>query len=243
MKIMSLNVWGGRAGSITIDYIKEQIDIDVFCFQEVFNGGEDDPREIAENIPEKQYDFFNKLIDALPEYEGHFASHLGGYYGLAMFVRRGIEHGDQDMVIVHDIEDESVLDEDLGHQRRVIQVMEIEGCTVANFHGLWNGKGKSDSPERIVQSQNIVKTLEGRENIVLIGDYNLAPDTESMKILEDSGLENLITKHGITSTRPPIYTKPMRYADYALISEGMEYKNFEVRQDEVSNHLPLVLEV
>jgi exonuclease III len=244
MKIMSLNVWGGRAGDITIEYIKEQKDVDVFCLQEVFNGGEDDLLEISEDVEGKQFDFYSQLVEALPEHRGFFAPCLGHYYGLAIFVRNGLDVSPMNVSTAHICADKSILSTDsLGHHCRIVQILEVEGVTIANFHGLWNGKGKGDSPERVAQSQNIVKALEGRENVVLIGDYNLAPDTESIKILEDSGLVNLITKHGITSTRPPIYTKLMRYADYALISEGMDYKNFEVRQDEVSDHLPLVLEL
>jgi endonuclease/exonuclease/phosphatase (EEP) superfamily protein YafD len=58
--------------------------------------------------------------------------------------------------------------------------------TVVNFHGLWNGKGKTDTPDRIAQSQNILRFLEGVDGeIILCGDFNLLPDTESLRMFED----------------------------------------------------------
>ncbi len=57
--------------------------------------------------------------------------------------------------------------------------------TVVNFHGLWNGKGKTDTPDRIAQSQNILRFLEGVDGeIILCGDFNLLPDTESLRMFE-----------------------------------------------------------
>jgi endonuclease/exonuclease/phosphatase family metal-dependent hydrolase len=78
---------------------------------------------------------------------------------------------------------------------------------------------------------------------LLIGDYNLNPDTESLKKLEEHGLVNLISAHGVTSTRSSHYTKEGKYADYALLSPTVQVEKFEVLADEVSDHLPLHLTV
>lgn len=38
MKLVSLNIWGGKQFDTLIDYIQRHSrDVDVFCFQEVFN--------------------------------------------------------------------------------------------------------------------------------------------------------------------------------------------------------------
>ncbi len=63
-----------------------------------------------------------------------------------------------------------------------------------------------------------------------------------MKKLEDFGLRNLIKEYGITSTRTSFYTKPEKFADYMLVSPGVEVKDFKVLPDEVSDHSPLYLE-
>ena len=113
-------------------------------------------------------------------------------------------------------------------------------CTIINVHGLWNGNGKNDSPERILQSKNIIAFLESVDTPkILCGDFNLRPDTESVKILENKML-NLIRHYRITSTRTSFYTKPEKYADYIFISPEVKTITFEVLADEVSDHSPLV---
>ena len=77
----------------------------------------------------------------------------------------------------------------------------------------------------------------------MCGDFNLLPDTESIKILESSGLRSLIKEYNITSTRTSFYTKPAKYADYILVTPGIEVKDFKVLTDEVSDHSPLFLEI
>ncbi len=55
-------------------------------------------------------------------------------------------------------------------------------------------------------------------------------------------MRNLIKEHGITSTRSHHYTKPVKFADYAIVSKDLDVIKFEVLQDPVSDHLPLLLE-
>jgi exonuclease III len=41
MKIISLNTWGGMAGrQPLLDFFVAHKDVDVFCLQEIWNGGE-----------------------------------------------------------------------------------------------------------------------------------------------------------------------------------------------------------
>ena len=112
-----------------------------------------------------------------------------------------------------------------------------------NFHGLWNGQGKSDSADRIAQSRRLLDFLAGRrEPFVVGGDFNLAPDTRSLKMLEKAGLRNLVAEFGVTSTRTSLYTRPERFADYVFVSASVDVRAFRVLPDEVSDHAPLMLE-
>jgi len=140
-----------------------------------------------------------------------------------------------------------VPEEDLGNHARNIQYVTLETIrgliTVINFHGLWNGQGKGDSEERLTQSENILNFVKGLSNdFILCGDFNLLPETKSLKMLEEHGLRNLIKEYGITSTRTSFYTKPERYADYIFTTKGMEVKEFKVLPEEVSDHSALLLE-
>ena len=113
---------------------------------------------------------------------------------------------------------------------------------VCNLHGHWTPNFKGDNPARLEQSKNIKKLLDGFDGAkILCGDFNVAPDTKSMAILETS-MRNLIKEHKITSTRSHFYTKEVKFADYIMVSPGIQVKKFEVIQDIVSDHLPLLLE-
>jgi endonuclease/exonuclease/phosphatase family metal-dependent hydrolase len=102
--------------------------------------------------------------------------------------------------------------------------------------------GKSDSPERIAQSQKIRNFLDSIDKPkILCGDFNLRPDTESMKILE-KGMNNLIQIYDITSTRTSLYDKEEKFADYVLTSPDVVIKAFQKLFHEVSDHAPLLLE-
>lgn len=54
---------------------------------------------------------------------------------------------------------------------------------------------------------------------ILIGDLNLDPDTESIKILEKE-MRNLVKKYSIQTTRSDLYSKKeiMPLADYCFVS-------------------------
>jgi endonuclease/exonuclease/phosphatase family metal-dependent hydrolase len=119
--------------------------------------------------------------------------------------------------------------------------------TFINFHGLWTdkkeGRGKQDIEERLEQSENILKFTSKLSNpYILCGDFNLLPDTESIKKFERAGLKNLIREYNITSTRTSYYTRPEKHADYAFVSDGIEVKDFKILPDKISDHAPMSLE-
>ena len=73
-------------------------------------------------------------------------------------------------------------------------------------------------------------------------NFNLLPDTESIKKFERAGLKNLIREYNITSTRTSYYTRPEKHADYAFVSDGIEVKDFKILPDKISDHAPMSLE-
>jgi endonuclease/exonuclease/phosphatase family metal-dependent hydrolase len=78
--------------------------------------------------------------------------------------------------------------------------------------------------------------------VILLGDYNLNPETQSLAILTQ-GRRNLISEYSIATTRSALYTKPLPYADYAIVSPDIVIKSFAVPYTEASDHLPLVVEI
>lgn len=119
---------------------------------------------------------------------------------------------------------------------------ENEVYTIANFHGLWSGAGKGDTDERIAQSKSIRRIIETdfKGKIVLVGDFNVNPETESMRIV-DGGMINLIKVNNIASTRSSFHKWPNKFADYIIVSKDVRVLDFKVLQENISDHLPISL--
>lgn len=121
-------------------------------------------------------------------------------------------------------------------------IVDDQTYTVVNVHGLWNGAGKTDTSERIAQSQNIKKFVDTiNHKKIICGDFNLRPDTTSFEIISE-GLNDQIQINNIISTRSKYYEKYEKFADYIFTSPDLSVNDFKVWPDEISDHLPLFLD-
>ncbi len=224
-----------------MEFIKRNQDVDIFCFQEIYDGAE---KVMAAEYPEDMLNGFSDLQVLLPEHQGFFRPALLGVYGIAIFIKKDITILEEGEKLIHLSESQSISD---GHHSRNLQWIKFnfEGkiFTVMNVHGLWNGEGKNDTPERIAQSKIIREFMDRTDNPkILCGDFNLNPDTESVKILEES-MNNLVKDYSVTSTRASFYNKQGKFADYIFTSPDITVKHFEVLPEEVSDHSILFLEI
>jgi endonuclease/exonuclease/phosphatase family metal-dependent hydrolase len=120
---------------------------------------------------------------------------------------------------------------------------------LCNFHGLAYPGNKMDTPERLTQSEGIInffKDISG--SIIIGGDFNLDPSTESIKKFEISGYRNLVMDLNIPTTRNKIAWEkypddPQLYCDYVFVSPDINVQNFTVPSVIVSDHQPLILEI
>jgi len=249
MKLLSLNIWGGRIGpEKLLGFFKKYNDVDVFCLQEVYAGPQDD---IHDHLDRDESDRImwharQNIEKALSGYHSFFHSQYLENYGLQLLIKRSLDIKNSGDFFVYKHK-QFVPTDSIGRRARNLQYATISvdktQFTVINFHGLWNGQGKGDSDERIEQSAAVVEFLNTLTTPVLLaGDFNLIPDTKSMAILEQTGLQNLITHNGIISTRTSLYDKPVKFADYVLVSPSLSVSSFTVLPDEVSDHSALLLE-
>ena len=251
MNIVTLNTWGGRAGKEKLlDCLREnRVNVDIFCLQEIWNGRHEVRGTLAGGVVLNDIypELLSEIKEILVDYDCNFQSQFRDYFGLALFVKKDIKTMEYGGQFVHK-EEGYENPHDIGKHARKIQFVRIgeyaTPLTVINFHGLWNGEGKGDSDDRILQSQNILSFLkEQTGEVILCGDFNLTPDTESLRIIGSSGLRNLISEYGITSTRTSLYAKPVRHASYVFVSDGIQVADFKVLPEEVSDHAALLLEI
>jgi len=173
-------------------------------------------------------------------------------FGLATFVHRSLAISGQAMDFVHG----AFSPDGYGaHPRpRNAQVLRLfdyaagRPVVVAQLHGLRDMAGKGDTPARVAQTEALVELIgrvrrEG-DALVVCGDLNVLPDSTTFEILGQLGLIELVTSRGFAGTRTSLYPKDGRFADYMLVSADVNVTRFEVvRQPEVSDHCPLLLEI
>lgn len=258
MRLITLNTWANRVHDPLIDFVKrEASQTDVFCFQEVYHTTSD--RVHTTDSQHERADGLQQLQNALgSDFNSYYATVQSGVhgegranfhleYGNATFIKKVHTVIDEQSVFVYRSAEDTALIPALGKPRRPIatKLKSADGkvYVVINFHGLWQaGTDKKDIPDRLEQSRRLREVMDSySEPIILAGDFNLLPDGVSMRMLEE-GMKNLVTEYGVTSTRSSFYEKPIRLADYILVSPEIPVIKFEVLQDEVSDHLPLMLE-
>lgn len=252
MKLISLNVWGGKIYDPLINFIKNYSDkADIFCLQDVLFGHEavftekDGGRiNIYEEIKNILLDF--NSVKHRTDNESHFHSEaldpsIG--CGQTIFIRKplefketgGFKTGDSNLWNGGNMVSGK-------HQWAKFRSNDIE-YVIMNVHGMWQAESsKMDTPERITQSKNINEFFSPMDSKkILCGDLNLIPSGKAMEILGHN-MFNLIKKYDIKSTRSSHYAKSEKFADYILVSPDVKVKDFKVLDDEVSDHLPLYLD-
>ncbi len=236
MNILSLNCWGGRLKQPLLSFFATHQDIDIFCLQEVFSA--DNAAAARDYRPDFDFKLYDDIAALLPDHVGYFGENQGdSLWELAIFVRKGIDvHAAGSLPICNLAGDHP------RHLQYVTLTADNKPITVANVHGAWIKEGKYDIPERIRQSEIIIeflRSLNGEK--ILVGDFNLLPETRSIKLLEEH-FKNLIAAYNISSTRTKFYIKSLdQFADYIFLSDGVEAQTLSVLPDEISDHAPLLL--
>lgn len=252
MKLITLNTWGGRALHPLMHFFRRRAsETDIFCLQEVFDTEQAalDSRHPDEHV---RGDLFKKISAELKDFEGSFAYFDDNPHrqSLAIFAHRTVPIKTIADFIVYKPEAPKEIGSTVFSSRKLQYIVldtPLGECVICNFHGLWNGGPKTDTPERLAQSNKIKEFLaktEGQK--ILCGDFNLLPDTESMRIMED-GMKNLVKETKVKSTRTVLYRhyddpNSPNFADYILVSPEINIQRFEVLSDIVSDHSPLYLE-
>ncbi len=252
MKIISLNIWGGKIYEPLIHFMKSHANsVDIFCLQDILFGSE----PIFSPKSHGRINIFNEIKEILSDFnyaifktpnESHFHDELldpSIGCGQVIFTRKSfliLESGG-----FRTPQSGFFNGGDLANGKYHWVRINLSGkdFIIMNSHGIWQRDSqKNDTPERIVQSQNIedfFASVTGKK--ILCGDLNLALETKSIKILEENMI-NLIKNYNIESTRSTHYTKPGKFADYIFVSPDVVVKEFGVLPDEVSDHLPLYID-
>lgn len=228
VKIIFLNTWHGKCRDKLAAFIKRECDsTDIFCFQEADPLAREWFRRLLPEFGEHSYD---------KPFEGRVRFCVATYVKTPLLVaeERALLAGSYDSGVVQ------VIRAKTGNN----------ALSVANVHGISfpGNDDKLDTEGRINQSSAIVETLQGTKGPAIIGgDFNLLPETRSIRMFGQAGYQDLVADYHIPTTRNKLAWERFpdsiqRYADYVFVNPGVHVRHFAVPPLEISDHLPLIVE-
>lgn len=259
MKLISLNLWGGMLFQPLMQFLKEwSLKTDIFCFQEVFNKRN---RNAPTTKGPVRLDLLDRLREILPNFyieyfptsKGHDLLgqvELSTEIGLATCIKKDFAILSKVKHVIYGNLEDRVREDFTNIPRGLLEVKAVfqnQPVYIYNYHGIPKPGDKLDTKERIQQSKKIVGIMKKTSGPkIFCGDLNLMPETESMQLIENAGFINLIKKFRIPATRNKIswqqYHTVQNFADYIFVSKEIGVKAFEVTYNEISDHLPMILE-
>ncbi|WP_240670238.1 endonuclease/exonuclease/phosphatase family protein [Actinoplanes solisilvae] len=256
---MMLNAWGGALHDPLVAWLPTS-GADVVCLQEMtrtpgltgWTRFEDGERALPQRAS-----LVADVGAALPGYQSVFVASDSGPvfdaagggrhrqdFGVATLVAPRLPVIGIDSAFVHG----QFTDHDewpTGDRPRNALAVHVPGVCVVQAHGLRDPAGKGDTAARRAQATRLAsfvrRVRRPGELVVLGGDLNLLPGSETFAILAEAGLTDLV---GEADTRTARYRKPVRHASYLLVSDVAAVKHFEIlAAPEVSDHRALVVDV
>ncbi|MEO9516796.1 MAG: endonuclease/exonuclease/phosphatase family protein [Paracoccaceae bacterium] len=263
---MCLNGWGGKLHDALLPYVAASAP-DILCLQEVVHSPTTDKDWLTyrdgDHVLPQRANFFRDVCRALPDHVAVFCPAAQGVlwddqisvpsqFGLATFVHKSIPIIEQVQGFVHkDYSPEGYGDHPRSRNAHGVRVYDYKNnrpVCVTHMHGLRDLNGKMDTPERAIQAKRLLdvsrRISRAGDLSVVCGDFNIEPDSETLKILAQAGLTELVAHWCFPSTRNSFYKKPGKFADYMLVSDKDAVHDFKVIYDpEVSDHCPLVIDL
>ncbi len=229
MKIVFLNCWHGKLLEPLKEFIEtHKADTDVFCLQEA--------DATVQEALDSTLRLYTKYIGTKMWKSGEGKT---GEVWQATYVKQGIEVLDTSVVLPER--------RDIGIGLYSHLMVGTKPVHIINVHGFpW--PGKLDTANRIEQSEACIERMRGAQGARIIGgDLNVSPETKSVTMFSDSGYQDLIRDYAIKTTRNhlswDIHPTKLYYSDYVFVHDATTVTGFSVPDIEISDHLPMVLEI
>lgn len=116
---------------------------------------------------------------------------------------------------------------------------------VFNTHGQWYLNGTEDTERRLTMSKTILEKIRGKEYVILGGDFNVRPETKTMRDIENHLIN--VFKNELSNTFNMSQKENPSYAttvvDYLFVSRNIKVLDHQCPPVNISDHLPLVATV
>lgn len=256
MKLLNLNVCIKLDNNEEVIKLVKEDSYDIITFQEVMRKIEDDVFEKyqSSNIIKENLNYKNSFFGALWIARYHkkkdiMTRDFGGLTEQGNEIISNfpiIESRNNFYYKCYSIFEEVSNFKKEDHGRALTEtILDINGkkLQIINVHGLWN-EDKLGSDKTINQINYILSNVRDDIPSIVTGDFNLLPESESIKIM-NTKMTNLISKYNITTTRPNFddgYDKGNIVCDYIFVNDKVKVNDFKVLDSNTSDHLPLVLD-
>ncbi len=264
MKLLSLNVAAFELNNKLVSSFLSKQNFDIICLQEVAGKIEEsvnpdfiskDP--IDEATKNLKYSTFGKtwlMRDFhLKNFHGkaNFDYDFGGLLKAGNYFKTKFKIIHKANVFVQKSSDIQVTDWTKwpNNQVKAVQVVDLElpnfkKLRVLNYHGIWTKEkvGNEVTLKACKQILDLAKEVD--YPTIIVGDFNLFPDTASMQVFYKD-FASLVDTHNISTTRPKsneLSNLKRNVVDFVLVSKDVKVNSFTVLDSDISDHLPLVLD-
>lgn len=246
-KILCLNLLEGGQFWDNIKTFIEREQPDIVSFQEYGNGGEDQPL---------QYQSPRRFDPLLAGFEKYYSPELVQVWptgpveaGNCIYSRYPITF--RHTVMLHgafETVTRPADEKDFSHYPKNLQhvVVDVQGTPlhVCNLHGVW-GQDGDDNPARLRMSELVKAEIADHQPLVLMGDFNLKPNTQTIANLETKLVnvfkDELTTTFNMRHKTNPGYATAV--VDMFFATPDVKIINKACPEDDVSDHKPLVVTI
>lgn len=263
MRLLSLNIALFETNNKLVSEFLSKQNTDIICLQEVAERIDSsvDPAYISKDSIDRatkdlKYSFFTPTWIIKDFYQKNFHQKenfefdFGGFIKSGNYLKSRFKIIKKSSVFVQQNTQIKVTDWSKWpkEQSQAVQVVDLELLSskklrVLNYHGIWT-KEKIGNKETLEACKKINQlATEVNYPTIIVGDFNLFPDTLSMKVFDK--FISLVNEYNIQTTRPK--TNELSYLrrnviDYILVSKDIKVNSFEVLDSNASDHLPLILD-
>ena len=249
IKFITVNIWfGGKIWDNLTSYIKEERP-DILAIQEVYDGKEAvlekrfrTIEEFHREFPELPYSIFEPTA---------YDTGINVEWGNAIFSKFPISNPRNIFFNLPHTRYDFQIDPDpsLAAEGMVVGDIDINGkiVTVGSWHGVWDHHG-FDTENRDIMVSNIIKTLSGKDNLILAGDTNMNPDTNGIqRVLKELNLVSVFGNSLKSTFNMKQKENPGNYdsspVDMVLLSPQFKIVSKKMPEVDVSDHFPLEVEL
>jgi len=239
VKLVQLNAWGGRLEHQLADLLSDEAATFV-CLQEIISTEGDGafavPLEKLQvdqgyadaymspvfsfNLMNKKASFGNAILSQFP-------------FTVSKTIFTNLTYKDD-----FDFDSDDYNIRNLQHVQVSIGDVKLN---ILNHHGHHVRQHKNGDQQTLRQMEQIadyISQLDGP--IILAGDFNLAPHSQSLELINAS-LRNLSIDYQLTTTRTELTAKK-EVCDYIFVSEAIKVTSFKASDTLASDHQALILD-